>query len=327
MPQNHQIQGTVLRISETRQDDRGLYVCVAENVAGRAQAAAILDVELREAPEVELYPGGAVSAEPGASVLFQCRITAGNPPPEITWSRANSEVFSPNTEVTEANGVIRFTRVTGDEQGAYICTATNAQGSVTATATLTVSGGAPRVTISPASPHTVRGGQRVQLECVAEGNPAPAVSWSRADNLGGVVRNAQGLGSAVLVLERVTSRDAGTYVCTAIDANGASADGRLELNVEEHTGGVEHLSVSVIPESLTIAAGNQATFRCQALGYPTPSVQWEKRGGTLPPSHIVRGGELVIPRVTAQDGGEYICSARNAAEVADAVVLLTVQSE
>ena len=34
-----------MRISEARQADRGLYVCVAENVAGRAQAAAILDVE------------------------------------------------------------------------------------------------------------------------------------------------------------------------------------------------------------------------------------------------------------------------------------------
>lgn len=40
-----QIQGTVLRIPETQQEDRGMYVCVAENVAGRAQAASILDVE------------------------------------------------------------------------------------------------------------------------------------------------------------------------------------------------------------------------------------------------------------------------------------------
>ena len=54
---------------------------------------------------------------------------------------ANNEALTLNTEVTEANGVIRFTGVTDEEQGAYICTATNAVGSVTATATLTVAGG------------------------------------------------------------------------------------------------------------------------------------------------------------------------------------------
>ena len=60
----------------------------------------------------------------------------------------------------------------------------------------------------------------------------------------------------------------------------------LFVVVEEHGGGIEHLSVSVIPESLTVSAGNVATFRCQAFGFPAPSVQWEKRGGALPPSHI-----------------------------------------
>ena len=38
------------------------------------------------------------------------------------------------------NGVIRMSGVTGEEQGAYICTATNAAGTVTATANLKIQG-------------------------------------------------------------------------------------------------------------------------------------------------------------------------------------------
>ena len=38
------------------------------------------------------------------------------------------------------NGVLMFERVTGDEQGSYICTATNAVGTVTLTASLVVQG-------------------------------------------------------------------------------------------------------------------------------------------------------------------------------------------
>lgn len=41
----------------------------------------------------------------------------------------------------EENGVIRFNGVSGPEAGGYICTATNAVGTVTATATLNIVGG------------------------------------------------------------------------------------------------------------------------------------------------------------------------------------------
>ena len=93
-------------------------------------------------------------------------------------------------------------------------------------------GGAPRLSVSPASPYMARRGQRVQLECVVEGSPAPSVSWSRVDGgFAAVPRpDASGRGSAVLVLESVTSHDQGTYVCTAVSAGGATAETRFELS-------------------------------------------------------------------------------------------------
>ena len=40
-----QVVGNVLRITRTRVEDRGLYMCEAENAAGSARAAGIVEVE------------------------------------------------------------------------------------------------------------------------------------------------------------------------------------------------------------------------------------------------------------------------------------------
>jgi hypothetical protein len=39
-------------------DSRGVYVCQVENSAGKSLASAIVEVERREAPLIEMYPKG-----------------------------------------------------------------------------------------------------------------------------------------------------------------------------------------------------------------------------------------------------------------------------
>ncbi|KAK2193775.1 hypothetical protein NP493_5g02050 [Ridgeia piscesae] len=316
---NHQVDNNILRITHAMPEDRGLYVCTAENIVGRAQAAAILEVERREAPAIDMYPATATSIQQGGSALFQCRVMAGTPPPKVVWTRANNERMTDNTEVLD-NGVIRFMHVTGPEQGSYVCTATNDIGSVTATAVLTIAG-LPRVTIPSTGPYKVQVGARVSIECIAEGSPRPAVHWENADG----VRIVSGFeGSAVLVIDSVTPRSAGTYTCVADNAAGRT-HGTIQLIVEGR-GGVEHISVSAMPHTLTVSPGQSAEFKCTALGYPTPQMQWRKRDGSLPPDHAVREGVLRLNQVDAQDQGEYICLARNRAGSQEARVTLFVQA-
>lgn len=54
--------------------------------------------------------------------------------------RAGGKPFTSTTEVMDGNGVIMFKQVTGEEQGSYICTATNAVGTVSLTISLRISG-------------------------------------------------------------------------------------------------------------------------------------------------------------------------------------------
>lgn len=58
----------------------------------------------------------------------------------IVWFRAGGESFERATTEIKPNGVLMFTRVTGEEQGSYICTATNSMGSISASATLLIAG-------------------------------------------------------------------------------------------------------------------------------------------------------------------------------------------
>lgn len=60
-----------------------------------------------------------------------------------------------------------------------MCTAENDVGSVTAMAILEIQS-LPTINIRPGpSPYTVRTGEPVRLECFAEGDPVPSVSWKR----------------------------------------------------------------------------------------------------------------------------------------------------
>lgn len=57
--------------------------------------------------------------------------------------------------------------------------------------------------------------QTVVLECVAEGNPRPLVSWSRADSKPIDVFGARVLGNGNLVISSVKAQHSGVYLCRA----------------------------------------------------------------------------------------------------------------
>ena len=141
-------------------------------------SSAIVEVDRREPPQIELFPSLHQTVLKDSSALFQCRIIAGIPGPILSWSKADGQLLPSNVEEMQG-GVLRFNRVTGDEKGQYVCTAENIAGTTSVTVTLDIQV-PPRVSITPApSPHRVRVGERVRLECHAEGDPLPNVSWKK----------------------------------------------------------------------------------------------------------------------------------------------------
>jgi dystroglycan 1 len=317
---NHQVHGNVLRILEASPEDRGVYICEAENAAGFAYASSILEIERHDPPEVEVYPESSVTLPVGGSALFQCRTIRGTPEPTVSWTRANREQLTDNTELLE-NGVIRFNGVTGPEQGTYVCTAVNSAGTVTASVTLLVQG-LPRISVKSSTERRITSGEPLTLECAADGFPVPHVRWQPPR--GADIPVAEGIGTAVLSIRSISRDDAGIYICYASNDAGR-VESTVEVTVEEVVF-EETIETTVWPSEHSIAIGQQADFQCTAstTGLQPPVFQWSKLNGPMPINHIVRDGLLRIQRVTEDDAGTYQCIARGVHASAQASVRLFI---
>lgn len=145
LSERHIIDRRTLRIEQVRLTDRGLYVCNVESPSGAtARGSSILEVEPREPPVLKIYPAVRQTISRGGNALFQCRVEGGIPEPTISWSRSDGMPIPPNAQITE-NGIIKFTRVTGQEAGTYKCVAKNIVGQANYDVVLTIdAGGSPR---------------------------------------------------------------------------------------------------------------------------------------------------------------------------------------
>ncbi|XP_021927336.1 basement membrane-specific heparan sulfate proteoglycan core protein isoform X6 [Zootermopsis nevadensis] len=341
---NVQAVGPVLRIINALVRDRGVYICTAENAGGSSVTSAVVEVERREPPAVEVYPEATQTVIAGGSVLLQCRVTGGIPSPRVSWTRTNGRPLSSIIEELPG-GVLRFSQVTQAESGQYICHAESEAGSTTAIATLVVQS-TPTITISPSNDVQVVVGQRVRLECRATGDPPPTVEWSK-HRTGYAFYDTHPVTSvtpqtAVYEITRVTKADEGSYSCLARNAAG-TAEERLHLTVEENelTGGSfpgrgdipgEHDSRTEPPYSgntiyPTYAPGRndsrvvlsddefrvpvegRAEMRCIVRGnHDRIFLNWIRSDNSLmPQNHQIHEGVLYINNVQPSDAGEYSC--------------------
>ncbi|XP_070560391.1 basement membrane-specific heparan sulfate proteoglycan core protein-like isoform X2 [Ptychodera flava] len=324
---NHLMLDNVLRIVQADIADSGAYICTAQNIGGTVTASTVVDVALgREAPKIEIFPQASVTVSSGEDAEFECRVTGGFPQPLVSWTRAGNAPF---TTRTGAYGeILSFIGVSSEEQGTYICTASNNFGSVQAAAVLKVHG-LPSVAINPPGVLEVKVGQAISLECMAEGDPMPSLTWERMGEeempeTMEVIRDNETPGSAVFRIMSAAMDDSGTYVCKASSPAGDVED-RIVLNVIED---IEFGPPVVIitPAKLTVAIGQPAEFRCEAPGSIIDyTIVWRKRNGLLPAQHSVDNGVLVIASVSNEDAGEYICEGTNTFGSKQTTAVLIVQ--
>ena len=86
----------------------------------------------------------------------------------------------------------------------------------------------PAVVVSPVTLRVNEGGS-ASFQCLASGNPEPAVAWSKLNNQSEIIQSAVSGGK--LQLKHVTGSDAGLYQCSATNILGNSREVvRLTVN-------------------------------------------------------------------------------------------------
>ncbi|XP_054273123.1 basement membrane-specific heparan sulfate proteoglycan core protein-like isoform X4 [Macrosteles quadrilineatus] len=325
MPPNAKVDGMILRIENVQVRDRGVYVCQVDGPGGLNRITSILEVERREIPEIELYPRASQTVNEGGSALFQCRVTKGIPEPTLHWSRVDGTPLSRQVEQLPG-GVLRFNSATRADEGQYLCTADNPEGSATTVAELVVHS-MPLITITPPGQSVkVSPGQRFRLDCRAYGHPAPTVVWSKHqpglqfyEPKSITPETAQG---AVYEIKGATQDDEGSYTCTARNAAG-EVEERIHLIVsdEQTTSGPSRgdipstgsSGVYIPDDDFTVPLGGHVTARCIAQGPQQIIIQWVRRDGQpLSPQAYERNGELYIRDVQYSDAGDYSCQGLDA---------------
>ncbi|XP_060743455.1 protogenin B [Tachysurus vachellii] len=312
------------------QSDEGLYQCLARNKYG-AILSQKAHLTISSISSFVTQPSPVVVNQ-GSVARFVCSVNA-NPPAIITWE-VNQKRLPLETEriVVLPNGVLQIHEVKMKDAGLYCCVASNTASQLRSREALLsvnpVSG--PRPLMKPqiiAGPQNISVSlhQTVVLECVAEGNPRPLVSWSRADSKPIDVFGVKVMGNGNLVISNVKAHHSGVYVCRATTPrtrNYTTAAANLTVLVPP--------SMVEKPESQTRPRAGTARFSCQAEGMPAPRIKWLKNGEAIQSNGRIKmyNSKLVITQIIPEDDAIYQCQAENSqGSVLSMARLIVVMSE
>lgn len=314
--------GKSLVIKHLTFEDEGAYTCEASNGVGSAKTYSI-NLQILAVPYFTVEPD-VINAAEDETVTFKCE-ASGVPEPEIKWihnGRPISEApNNPRRKVTPNS--ITIDKLTKKDTGNYGCNATNSLGYVYKDVYVNVLALAPEITDPPKDEATVDG-RMVTLTCRVFGAPKPEVKWIRGglELTGGRYSVKE---SGDLEIRDANFLDAGQYTCFASNKFG-TVEASGSLAVKEHT------RITNRPEDYEVAAGNTATFRCNAVSDSSLplTIEWLNNGQPIDfdsEPRFVRSSDfsLIITKTTELDSGQYTCLANTELDEDRASATLTVQ--
>ncbi|MGH0174698.1 UNVERIFIED_CONTAM: hypothetical protein FKN15_068984 [Acipenser sinensis] len=233
------------------------------------------------------------------------------------------------------NGTFVIQNAQLQDRGQYLCTAQNQYGVDKMIVTLTVLAQQPRMLVSRYQDVTVYLGDTANMECRAQGLPAPQISWILPDRT--IMRAATKNGGRIMLFENGTLSvastnfpDRGIYKCIASNAAGADS-----LSVSLHVAALPPMIQQQRSENFTLAEGQTVYIHCTAKAAPVPNIRWILFDGTqVRPSQFVNGnlfvfpnGTLYIRNLSSKDSGNYECMASNALGASRRTVSVTVKKK
>ncbi|XP_029986812.1 immunoglobulin superfamily DCC subclass member 4 [Sphaeramia orbicularis] len=305
------------------QSMEGGYSCVTASALG-ALTSRTVNVLLASLSQFHQEPSPQ-TVPAGGSARFECQIE-GIPTPVITWEKDNVSVPENARFISLPNGVLQILEVSTEDEGAYRCVVSNSAGKdISHEARLTVSTDSKEalnrvVIVAPPQNATVVLGRPAVMECMAQGQPKPLVSWSRQD--GKPISTDMVVLATNLVIRDTRRHHAGVYVCRA---NKPKTREFVTAAAELHVPAPPVILQP--PETVSLSRGNTARFVCNSSGEPPPVLQWLKNGQPIKAFRRVKTqspGVLLINQLALEDTGYYQCIADNGLGTACATAKLTV---
>ncbi|XP_066576058.1 palladin isoform X1 [Amia ocellicauda] len=183
----------------------------------------------------------------------------------------------------------------------------------------------------------VQEGKLCRMDCKVSGLPTPDLIWQldgqtiRPDNSHKMLVRENGVHS--LIIEPVTSRDAGIYTCIA-----SNRAGQNSFNLELIVAAKEMHKAPCFVEKLQntgVAEGFPVRMECRVSGVPYPQIFWKKENESLTHNtdrvsmHQDNYGYIcmIIQPATKEDAGWYTVSAKNEAGIVSSTARLDVYTQ
>ncbi|XP_008413114.1 neural cell adhesion molecule L1.1-like isoform X2 [Poecilia reticulata] len=305
-------------------DSRSDYYCYAQYTAART-IIPVTVASLTVLPSNEvvrgrkpdlLQPHGshtAVQALRGQSVTLEC-IPKGLPTPWVEWQKTDGDLKTTSASLDSFDRWLYFDSITEDDDGEYRCRAHNVHGNATHSFTVTVKAAPYWVKeFSDLTPDPMYApGETVRLDCLAKGNPAPAITWRiNGEPLTAVDEDPRrSVAGSALILRDVVLSDTAIYQCEATNVHGSILQ-NINLFV-----------VELPPQILSsdgivykVFEGGQVNMDCEAFAAPRPQITWlrEDAVSLLLDNRVslFTNGTVQLVNVTHEDSGAYICSVDN----------------
>ncbi|KAM7388604.1 hypothetical protein PAMP_024769 [Pampus punctatissimus] len=183
----------------------------------------------------------------------------------------------------------------------------------------------------------VQEGRLCRMDCKVSGLPTPDLIWQlnghtiRPDSAHKMLVRENGVHS--LVIEPVTSRDAGIYTCIA-----SNRAGQNSFNLELIVAAKEmHKAPSFVEklQNTSVAEGHPVRLECRVTGVPYPQIFWKRENESFTHNtdrvsmHQDNCGYLcmIIQPATKEDAGWYTVSAKNDAGIVSSTARLDVHAQ
>uniref|UniRef100_A0A8D0APK7 Palladin n=1 Tax=Sander lucioperca TaxID=283035 RepID=A0A8D0APK7_SANLU len=183
----------------------------------------------------------------------------------------------------------------------------------------------------------VQEGRLCRMDCKVSGLPTPDLIWQlngqtiRPDSAHKMLVRENGVHS--LVIEPVTSRDAGIYTCIA-----SNRAGQNSFNLELIVAAKEmHKAPSFVEklQNTSVAEGHPVRLECRVAGVPFPQIFWKRENESLTHNtdrismHQDNCGYLcmIIQPAMKEDAGWYTVSAKNDAGIVSSTARLDVNTQ
>ncbi|XP_047136896.1 uncharacterized protein LOC100201272 isoform X1 [Hydra vulgaris] len=314
-----------LTVCNLTYDDIGEYICVSKSPRLIRNVSAELDVYVTQ--EFLVKPTDA-NILYGSDHILDCNVT-GVPMPHHLWvfnsifDNDQGTIISNENNQVFPNGSLVIKNVTIKDSGNYYCVAyspgmsTNVSSKVNVIVT-------QKFTYVPTSQISLHG-HSVLFDCQSEGIPPPLTSWyfhslnsNKPEQI--VLNNRYSIlhNNSLLVLN-AQDADEGNFICVS------TSPGLItNVSAQLYIYSVPKITLSAVKSNILV--GQSIEIICNAVGDPTPIIQWYKLFDNTEEIPISNKERLIFLKSKKEDAGTYICEAKNVVGIDRGIFELQIQA-